>query len=221
MQKDEKGYPYKNILDRFKDPSKRFENAVKTFNQEMLAAFIEAEYPEKNTRLTPLERQSNQSSMTDNGQTVLHFFVRKKNYLIVEKMLQQGNDPNICTFFKETPAHWAAEEGDLNMLLLLQKYGADFSKTISQRGTMMWEEPYNPDVYQIYKAKTGSNLENDLLELGKKELTVETESETQNNEIVVLEKTIEPLFSGIVIEIDTDLLQASSDPKHKCGAMKP
>lgn len=158
MHFDRKNIPYRNLFDRFLKPSKRLDKALSKTDVDLVVALIESGHAPVNFRLSPLERASGMSSYQDNGSSLLHWLVFQKSYKGVESLLMKGADPNIRTFFNETPAHWAAENADEEMLLILFKHGADFTICQSQRGSFALEDPYTPNVFQIFKGKSGQNL---------------------------------------------------------------
>lgn len=163
MKKDRKGIPYRSIFDQFLSPSKRLHKAINKSDVAWVLALCENGSVAVNYRLNPLERPQGMSSNADNGTSLLHWFVHHNSYEGVKTLLKQGANPNIGTFFRETPAHWAADEGNEEMLLLLFEYGADFELCKSQRGNFMWEDPYCPNVFQIFKSKTGNDLRHEDL----------------------------------------------------------
>ena len=158
MKKDRKGVPYRSIFDQFLSPSKRLNKALDKSDVDWVIALCKNGNVSANYRLNSLDRPEGMSSNADNGTSLLHWFVHHNSHEGVETLLKQGADPNIGTFFRETPAHWAADEGNEALLLLLFEYGADFELCKSQRGSFMWEDPYCPNVFQIFKSKTGTDL---------------------------------------------------------------
>lgn len=163
MKTDRKGVPYRTVFDQFLSPAKRLTKAINTSDVDWVLALCNTGNAPLNYRLTSLERPEGMSSNADNGTTLMHWFVHHKSYAGVECLLKQQFDPNIGTFFRETPAHWAADDGNEELLLLLFEYGADFALCKSQRGSFMFEDPYCPNVFEIFKSKTGRNLSQEEL----------------------------------------------------------
>eukprot|EP01129_Flabellula_baltica_P001626 TRINITY_DN11573_c0_g1_i1.p1 TRINITY_DN11573_c0_g1~~TRINITY_DN11573_c0_g1_i1.p1 ORF type:complete len:361 (-),score=72.77 TRINITY_DN11573_c0_g1_i1:137-1219(-) len=59
-----------------------------------------------------------------NGASLLMKAVANKKYDLVQFLLDNYADPNICTFSSEFPIHLAAEQGDNELIELLLQYGA-------------------------------------------------------------------------------------------------
>lgn len=155
MKFDRLGNPYRSFFDKFLSSEKKLNKALDKKDVEWVVALISKNQVPMNYRLSPLERWDGLSSQQDNGTSIMHWLVHHNSLEGVEALLKQGNDPNIRTFFRETPAHWAAEEGNEDMLLLLFSHGADFELCQSQRGSFVFEDPYCPNVFEIFKTKTG------------------------------------------------------------------
>lgn len=155
MKFDRFGSPYRSFFDKFLSAEKKLNKAIDKKDVEWVVALIGTHQVPMNYRLSPLERWDGLSSQQDNGTSLMHWLVYHDSLEGVKSLLAQGHDPNIQTFFRETPAHWAAEEGNEEMLLLLFSHGADFELCKSQRGSFVFEDPYCPNVFQIFKTKTG------------------------------------------------------------------
>ena len=155
MKFDRKGSPYRNLFDQFLSSDKKLARAISKNDVDLVVALIKNKEVPLNYRLSSLERPQGLSSQTDNGGSLMHWLVARNSFDGVECLLEQGQDPNIRTFFKETPAHWAASDGNEDMLVLLFAHGADFELCQSQRGSFVFEDPYCPNVFQLFKTKTG------------------------------------------------------------------
>lgn len=155
MKFDRTGSPYRNLFDQFLSSDKKLLRAIKKDDVDLVVALIENKEVPLDYRLSSLKRPEGLSPQTDNGGSLMHWLVARNSLKGVEGLLKQGQDPNIRTFFRETPAHWAAGDGNEDMLVLLFAHGADFELCQSQRGSFVFEDPYCPNVLQLFKTKTG------------------------------------------------------------------
>ena len=94
----------------------------------------------------------------------MHVCVSQKEDTLVLRLLQQGADPNIKTFFNETPLHYAARKRNKELLCVLIAFGGDMSLRPSKRGTYVEDMAPSPSVLEIYQQASGQNTTQEELE---------------------------------------------------------
>lgn len=157
MKHDRQGHPYRNLVDRLRSPKQRFDKAIASYDCPMVVELVKSKAIEPNHRLNPVVCP--QDAHTDSGFSLLHWMVINRFYDGCRALLEVGADPNIATFFKETPSHWAGDEGDEDMLFLLFEHGADLSLQRGARGRFVVDDnPYNPTPLELFNMRTQQRL---------------------------------------------------------------
>lgn len=156
MKHDRQGHPYRNFVDRLRNPSQRFSKAIAAYDCEMVVALVNSHAIDPNHRLNAVSLPWD--GHTDSGFSVLHWMVINRFHNGCRSLLEMGANPNIQTFFRETPSHWAGEEGDEEMLLILLEHGADMSLQQGARGTFAEDNPYTPTPLDVFNRKTEQRL---------------------------------------------------------------
>lgn len=176
IKTDRKGFPFANLRDRFRKPEQRLFQAVRQGNFEIFKAFIESNSFSASMRVKPLwtreqtsnfrsERRKNSDyaytenknhpymAGEDSGQSLLHYVITHapsaQQSEMMMYLLSKGADPNVKTFFHETPLHYAAYNNQIEALAILVAHGGDLNAHASSRSNYVEDNPYWPTPIQM------------------------------------------------------------------------
>ena len=164
LRKDQHGVPYRGIFGFNMPFEKRFFRALKKGDRELALLLVECGAVSPDIILDPGPRPPNMSSYVDSGFSFMHRLVLQKDYEGVERLLLCSADPNIGTFFRESPVFYAAKQADLRMIKLLFAYGGDLNKRNALRGNYVDDNQEPAETpREVFLKKTGIDLTPEFL----------------------------------------------------------
>ena len=158
MKLDKNNIPYQKNWERLLPVKKRVSRALRRQNLPLLVEMVGCNLVDPNIRLCPIERPASLSSYSDNGYSLLHMCVLDDQFDLVKKLLENGADPNIQTYFRETPLHHAARRKSLEIVCLLVEFGGNMLLHPSKRGNYLEDTPVPKNALDAYEEATGHKL---------------------------------------------------------------
>ena len=165
------------ILEKIQDPRTRLLSAIERGDLDYIEAALEKGEVDIKSPLKPLMTLSEWSDRrwagvnpaiklpapyfgpfsksSDSGQGILHYTIVngevEKIAPMLKLFLKAGADPNLKTFDRYTPLHYAALNSMLKELFILIEHGGDYNARPSSGATMMRDHYQTPNVLEKLK----------------------------------------------------------------------